>query len=133
MIIAVADTHVVIWYLFDYMRLSSTVSRLFIETAMMGNQIGVSSISLGEIVYLIEKGRIAAESFTSLINEIETTTSIFTEIPFDRHIARAMTRIDARQIPDLPDRMIAATGLSLNVPLISRDGLIRAANLHTIW
>jgi len=42
------------------------------------------------------------------------------EVPFDRHIAQTMQSIDRTQVPDLRDRMIAATTVYQNVPLISR-------------
>jgi PIN domain nuclease of toxin-antitoxin system len=32
-----------------------------------------------------------------------------------------------------PDRIIAATALTLNLPLITRDAAIRAAGIETIW
>ncbi len=33
----------------------------------------------------------------------------------------------------MPDRIVAATAVYLGVPVISRDGRIRAANLQTVW
>ena len=33
----------------------------------------------------------------------------------------------------MPDRIIAATALHLGVPVISRDGKIRASTVATIW
>jgi PIN domain nuclease of toxin-antitoxin system len=33
----------------------------------------------------------------------------------------------------MPDRIIAATALSLGVPVISRDGKIRTSAVETIW
>jgi PIN domain nuclease of toxin-antitoxin system len=33
----------------------------------------------------------------------------------------------------MPDRIVAATGVYFNVPVISRDGRIRSANLRTVW
>jgi PIN domain nuclease of toxin-antitoxin system len=58
MIAAVADTHTAVWYLFNNPRLSA-IARQGIEDAFSsGDQIGVSSISLCEMVYLAEKGRI---------------------------------------------------------------------------
>ncbi|MGH7200282.1 MAG: PIN domain-containing protein [Planctomycetaceae bacterium] len=33
----------------------------------------------------------------------------------------------------MPDRMIAATALHLNLPLVTRDRRIQAANIPTIW
>ena len=48
-------------------------------------------------------------------------------------IARALSKVDVQQIPDMPDRIVAATALQLNVPLISRDGKIRLSTIQTIW
>jgi PIN domain nuclease of toxin-antitoxin system len=33
----------------------------------------------------------------------------------------------------MPDRIVAATALRFGVPIISRDGKIRASKLATIW
>jgi len=58
MLVAVADTHAVIWYIFANPKLSS-IAKAFIDGANdAGDQVGVSSITLIEMVYLIEKGRI---------------------------------------------------------------------------
>ncbi len=39
----------------------------------------------------------------------------------------------SRCSPDMPDRIIGATALHLGLPLITRDGKIRASDLRTIW
>ncbi len=44
-----------------------------------------------------------------------------------------MMAIPRDQVPDMPDRIIAATAAHLGVPLISRDGKIRASSVTTIW
>lgn len=44
-----------------------------------------------------------------------------------------MRRIPRNQLPDMPDRMIAATALHLGLPLITIDARIRRANIQTIW
>jgi PIN domain nuclease of toxin-antitoxin system len=41
--------------------------------------------------------------------------------------------VDREQVPDMPDRIIAATGLHLSVPVISRDGKISTSEIRTIW
>ena len=33
----------------------------------------------------------------------------------------------------MPDRIVAATGVYFGVPVISRDGRIRASNVRTVW
>ncbi|WP_265578555.1 MULTISPECIES: hypothetical protein [unclassified Nostoc] len=37
------------------------------------------------------------------------------------------------QVPDLPDRIIAATTLYLGVSVISRDSKIQLSSVNTIW
>jgi predicted nucleic acid-binding protein len=44
-----------------------------------------------------------------------------------------MRRVSRDEVPDLPDRIIAATAQFFGVPVLSRDGRIRAANIKTIW
>jgi predicted nucleic acid-binding protein len=45
----------------------------------------------------------------------------------------AMARVPRDQVPDLPDRIIAATALHLGVPLVTRDRQITASGIATIW
>jgi PIN domain nuclease of toxin-antitoxin system len=101
--------------------------------AERGERIAVSAISLVEMVYLVEKGRIPAQRFSELAREMDIPDSIFLETAVNLGIARSLTRVDVAQIPDMPDRVIAATALSLGVPLISRDGKIRVSSVETIW
>ncbi len=133
MIAAIADTHTAIWYIFADARLSATARRLIDDAAGRGEQIGVSSMTLLEIVYLIEKGKIAAEAFSRLAAALEDPESALVEVPVDLAVARALARVDAGQVPDLPDRTIAATALYFGVPVISRDGRIRLSAIQTIW
>jgi PIN domain nuclease of toxin-antitoxin system len=133
MIVAVGDTHTVIWYLSGETQLS-TNARSFIEiTAKNGDQIAISSISLVEMIYLIEKARIPALRFSQLAAELENPESLFVQIPVDLKIARILSRIDVMQIPDMPDRIVEATALHLDVPVISRDRKIRLSAISTIW
>jgi PIN domain nuclease of toxin-antitoxin system len=48
-------------------------------------------------------------------------------------VADALEAVSRSEIPDLPDRIVAATASALHVPLISRDGKIRASQIQTIW
>ncbi len=36
-------------------------------------------------------------------------------------------------VPELPDRIIAATALYLGLPLISRDRAIQQASIEVVW
>ncbi|HZS86116.1 MAG TPA: type II toxin-antitoxin system VapC family toxin [Chloroflexota bacterium] len=133
MLAGVADTHTLIWYLYADPRLSPTAKRFIEAAAADGDQIGLSSITLIEMVYLIEKGRIASESFSRLAAVLEKPGSLFIEIVPDLRVARALSRIDPMAVPDMPDRIIAATALHMQAPIISKDGKIRLSSLATIW
>lgn len=133
MIVAVADTHTIIWYLFDDPKLSKNARQTIEIAARDGNQIGIASITLAEIVYLSEKNRIPEQTFGRLINEIEEENSVLIEIPLDKNVVKALVKVERRQIPDLPDRIIAATALYAKVPVISRDRKIQLSNIKTIW
>jgi PIN domain nuclease of toxin-antitoxin system len=133
MLVAVADTHTVIWYLAADVHLSRTAQQFINQTALNGDQIGISGISFIEIVYLIDKGRIPANTFNKLISELNKPESLFLEIPVDTDIATTLQRVDGKQIPDMPDRIIAATALRYGVVLISRDRKIKLSTINTIW
>jgi PIN domain nuclease of toxin-antitoxin system len=133
MIRAVTDTHTIIWYLYDDVRLSPTARTWIEDAAAAGDQIALSTITLAEIVYLIEKGRVSAAALTRLMTELDATDAVLVEIPFDRHIVRAMSLVARTEVPDLPDRIISATALHLGVPIISRDRRIQASGLRTVW
>jgi PIN domain nuclease of toxin-antitoxin system len=133
MFIAVADTHTVLWYLYSDSRLSSRARQFVEEATRLNNIILISSITLVEIVYLIEKNRIAADSMEAVLAVLNDPASVFEEYPVDLSVAQALARIDRNQIPDMPDRIIAATALHLGVPVISRDGRITGSDITSIW
>ena len=133
MIVAVADTHGALWYVFDDPRLSRAAQEVFAQAIASGDQVGISSVTFAELVYLIEKQRIAPDALSRLAGIVRDPARELIEIPFTISTAEAMRRISRRSVPDMPDRMIAATALHLGVPLISRDANIRASGITTIW
>jgi len=133
MLRVIADTHALIWYLYGDMRLSLAARKLMDAAVADADQIGFSSISFVEVVYLAEKGRIRSETFARLLAAVAREDATFVELPVDRFIAQALSQIERGQIPDMPDRIIAATALHLGLPLISRDGKIRISDVETVW
>lgn len=95
--------------------------------------IGFSSISLAEIVYLAESSRIPEDTLSYLLEIANIANPILAEIPFDRQVAQAMLLVERAQIPEMPDRIIAATALHMDVPLITRDRRIRSSDVETLW
>ena len=54
-------------------------------------------------------------------------------LSIDRDVALAVERIPRDVVPDMPDRIIAATALTHNLPLVTADRKIRASRIPTIW
>jgi PIN domain nuclease of toxin-antitoxin system len=133
MIVAIADAHATIWYLFPDPRLGSAASAFIDDTIAKGDHIGVSAITIAEMVYLIEKGRIPATA----LNELHTATAdpgaVLRHVPFDQNVAMKMTEVPRQEVPDLPDRVIGATALFYSVPVLSRDSRILSSSIRTIW
>jgi PIN domain nuclease of toxin-antitoxin system len=44
-----------------------------------------------------------------------------------------MRQVARTDVPYMPDRIVAARAVYFNVPVVSRDGKIRASTLHTTW
>ncbi|MCC6126422.1 MAG: PIN domain-containing protein [Pirellulales bacterium] len=47
--------------------------------------------------------------------------------------AQILRSIARQSVPDMPDRIIAATAIELNLPLVTRDRKIQALQVKTIW
>ena len=133
MIVGVADTHTALWYLLRNPRLSAKARAFMDDAAHAGHSIGLSPISLAEIVYLVEKKRLPVSAYEDLKAALADPQCVIEEAPFTAGVVEAMRQVSRGEVPDMPDRIVAATALHLRVPVISRDGRIRAANLQTVW
>ena len=133
MLAAIADTHTVMWYLFSDSRLGRAASGFIDATIANGDHIGVSAISVAEMVYLAEKGRIPATVLEDVLAAMADPRIVLQEVPVDAVIATKMREVPRADIPDLPDRIIAATANHFGLPLLSRDSRIRSSGIKTIW
>jgi PIN domain nuclease of toxin-antitoxin system len=133
MIAGVADTHAGLWYVFGDSRLSQAAKAAFEAAANGRRKILLSAISLAEIVYLIEKGRFPVSVYGDLQNALRNPDHVLHEAPVTSEIIDAMHHVPRASVPDMPDRIVAATGVYFGVPVISRDGRIRASNVTTVW
>ena len=98
-----------------------------------GDPIYVPAICLVELIYLVEKNRLpiaARERLIAALDDPERPTHL---VAMDRAIVDAIEFVSRAEVPDMPDRIIAATALALQLPLISRDSRIQASQVKTIW
>ncbi len=128
----VADTHAVLWYVLDAPELSVAARERMEQAAQQGDPIFVPSISLVEIVYLVDKRRLPEALLDRIIDAIRDEEDVLALAPLDLRVVEALPSISREQVPDMPDRIIAATAIALGLPLISRDRRI-AASVATIW
>jgi PIN domain nuclease of toxin-antitoxin system len=132
-IAGVADTHTALWYLLKNPRLSAAARSFMDDAASPGHDIVLSPISLAEIVYLVEKGRLPASAYDELRQALSDPDFVLEEAPFTSEVVETMRQVPRTDIPDMPDRIVAAIALYFGVPVISRDGRIRASNVQTVW
>jgi PIN domain nuclease of toxin-antitoxin system len=92
-------------------------------------------MSLVELTYLVEKGRVRVPVDALKILRVALMDSSFgfRLAPLDLRVAEMILRVPRNEVPDLPDRVIAATALALELPLITCDGKIGATVIQTIW
>ena len=129
----VVDTHAAVWYLQNSNRLSPAAQKAMDDAANAGDLVYVCSISLVEIVYLVEKGKLPAVVVDRLTAALSDPDAGFIIAPLDETAALAVQRISRDIVPDMPDRIIAATALNLGFPLVTRDSAISKAGITTIW
>ncbi|WP_055075108.1 type II toxin-antitoxin system VapC family toxin [Pseudanabaena sp. 'Roaring Creek'] len=130
----VADTHTIIWYLRSPEKLSPNAVTSLDNALNNGESIFISAISLVEMNYLVEKNRIPTSSLEQLLQLIDDPIVNLFVVPLDTPVAKSFTQIPREIVPEMGDRIIAATSLYLNLPLVTKDHKIRnLSNIQTIW
>jgi PIN domain nuclease of toxin-antitoxin system len=119
-IAGIADTHAALWYLLKNPRLSVPARQFMDGAAQAGHDIVLSPISLAEIVYLVEKSRLPVSAYVDLRIALADPEYVISEAPLNGEIVEAMLKISRTEVPDMPDRIIAATGIHFEAPVIPR-------------
>lgn len=127
------DTHALIWAALAPERLSAPAQQAMAD-ANASDGLLICDISLWEIAMLIEKGRVQVgvdcQSFINLILQANKTRVQ----PITPHIATLSVQLPPEIGKDPADRLIVATALAENVPLLSADrNLQNIASIATIW
>jgi PIN domain nuclease of toxin-antitoxin system len=129
----VVDTHSIVWYLAQDPNLSATAMAALDGATQAGDSIFVPAICLVELTYLVEKNRLPALARERLIEALDDPEMPIRLAPLDRAMIDAVASVNRSEVPDMPDRIVVATALALQLPLATRDANIRASQIQTIW
>jgi PIN domain nuclease of toxin-antitoxin system len=131
-VLILLDTHVVIWLAQDFARISPKAQSAIEEARQENGGLAVCGITLVEVARLSSHGRIRllpdSETFLSDVAQR------FVVLPITANIALQAFDLPASFPKDPVDRIIAATALIEDLPLITADQAIRKSHaVSTIW
>ncbi len=128
----VTDTQCLLWYLAEDRRLPRSARPVFRAAEEGRAQIIVPSIVLVEAIFLLQRQRIPDAIVTQLLALSEQKDANFYVAPLTMAIIKAVAEFGPAAIPDLPDRIIAATARVFDIPLITTDHVIAESELVRI-
>ena len=126
------DTHVVIWLAQEYGRISAKARSAIEQARKRDVGLVISGITLVEIAQLASHERIRLTPNTeTFLSEIELR---FAVLPITGNIALQAFALPAKYPRDPADRIIGATALIEDIPLLTADTHIRSSRvIPTIW
>jgi len=129
----VLDTHALLWWLGGSDRLSPRA----LEAIESAGAVAVSSITLWEVGMLVAKGRVDLDrSAVSWSHDLVSSGEV-TDFAVDASIASRAAALDDFH-GDPADRLIAATAISLDAPLVTKDRALASwagqfGRLRVVW
>ena len=123
----IADTHAAVWSIFAPAKLSVPALAAMTRAARAGT-IFVSAISVVEIIYLTGKKSFPyTGALARLVALHADPNEPFKILPVTLADALAVERVPRNEVPDMPDRIIAATAVARGLPVVSADSDIRGS------
>ncbi len=124
-----ADTHTWLWWISNRKLLSPTAREAFANQTT-----AVSPLTFWEVAMHAQRRRIQLDGppLPWLMEAIERSATVVLELSLE--IAVLAGTLQSDLVRDPADRIIVATAMHHHLPLVTKDGDIRAAALvETIW
>jgi PIN domain nuclease of toxin-antitoxin system len=131
-VIALLDTHILLWWFEDPKRLSPAQRRV-IKKANDTTSLGVSDVTLWEIALLVERGRVRLALPLDEWLARATAAPLVERFGMSPSIAREMVSLATTFDWDPADRILVATARVIGVPLVTSDTrIVESALVATI-
>jgi PIN domain nuclease of toxin-antitoxin system len=127
-VIALLDTHVLLWW-FEQPRRLSVAQRRELEKAGDARAVGVSDVTLWEIALLLERGRIRLALPLDEWLARATAAPLVERCGMTPAVARELVDLAATRDWDPADRIIVATARVAGVPVVTADTRIVESGL----
>jgi predicted nucleic acid-binding protein len=126
----VTDTVTLVRHLEKKRKLGRQAQRILNEADQGHHTVALSGVTLMEVLYLSERGRIAV-GLGTLGNWLAQSRN-YIVVPVDFDVIVATATID--DIPELHDRVIAGTAVWLGVAILTKDSdMVASRHVRTIW
>ncbi len=127
----ILDTHVLVWLALAPNKLSKNAKQA-IQNERRNGVLAVSAITLWELAWLVENGRIETNlGVSAFVREAVSKTKV---LPITPEIAAAAVSFRDPYPKDPQDRIIGATASVEGVALVTHDKLIRTSRaVRAIW
>jgi PIN domain nuclease of toxin-antitoxin system len=119
------DTHILVWWLLDVQRLREAQAHVLDGLQQTNQPAGLSAVSLREMAFMIQRGRIAVDASLDAWLESIDSHPLLTILPLTARIAAESVRLGDEFPNDPADQIIVATARCHNLALITADERIR--------
>jgi PIN domain nuclease of toxin-antitoxin system len=130
----VTDTQALIWHMMQSHKLSSGARRAFRDAEQGMAQILVPTIVLVESAFIFARNRIPEDILDCVFALSDERDANFRIVPLDLAVAHAVLDFGPAAVPEISDRIIAATARAYDLPLLTADETISESELvQIIW
>ncbi|ETW97196.1 MAG: hypothetical protein ETSY1_23605 [Candidatus Entotheonella factor] len=128
------DAHALLWHLYEPQRLGSEARQAFAHADTGQACIHVPAVVIAEVLMVVQKGRLQDATLAHLLPHLDAMAKsdnyplcpLLPQMVIESHHYTA--------IPDIFDRLIVTEAISRDLPLLTRDTIIRDSGLVTvIW